>query len=116
MGLQYQREDRNKWIAGAILAVIAGILLYRTFWPARAPSPAQPAQARAGSPFSATDTAAAPKARLSPASRRRAAATPSAPQLDPRLRLDLLAKVQGVSYQGSERNIFQYYTPPASGG
>jgi len=113
MSLQYRREDRSKWIAGAVLAVIAGILLYRTFWPAGAPSPAQPPRARAGSPFSAMDSpAAAPRARLSPVNRRRAAATAAAPQLDPRLRLDLLAKVQGVSYQGSERNIFQYYTPP----
>jgi len=112
MSLLYRREDRNKWIAGAVLAVVAGILLYRTFWPARAPSPAQPARAPAGSPFSAMDTPAASRARLSPASRRRAAATASVPQLDPRLWLDLLAKVQGVSYQGSERNIFQYYTPP----
>jgi hypothetical protein len=112
MNLSFRSEDRNKWIAGAVLAVIAGSLLYRTFWPARAPSSAPPSRARAGSPFSTMDSPAGPKGRVSPAGRRRAAATASAPQLDPRLRLDLLAKVHSVSYQGSERNIFQYYTPP----
>src|SRR5579883_1956703 len=32
--------------------------------------------------------------------------------LDPTLRLDLLQKVSSVKYQGSSRNIFQYYVPP----
>lgn len=32
--------------------------------------------------------------------------------LDPTLRLDLLQKVNDVKYQGSSRNIFQYYVPP----
>lgn len=32
--------------------------------------------------------------------------------IDPVLRLDLLAKAQTVKYEGSDRNIFQFYTPP----
>jgi hypothetical protein len=32
--------------------------------------------------------------------------------VDPTLRLDLLAKLQEVKYTGTERNIFQFYTPP----
>jgi len=32
--------------------------------------------------------------------------------IDPVLRVDLLAKAQGVDYIGSDRNIFQFYTPP----
>jgi hypothetical protein len=32
--------------------------------------------------------------------------------IDPVLRLDLLAKAQKVAYEGSDRSIFQFYTPP----
>jgi hypothetical protein len=32
--------------------------------------------------------------------------------IDPTLRLDLLAKVQGVDLQGGARNVFQFSTPP----
>jgi hypothetical protein len=32
--------------------------------------------------------------------------------LDPSLRLDLLEKLREVKYEGSARNIFQFYTPP----
>ena len=32
--------------------------------------------------------------------------------LDPTLRLDLLGKSREVKYQGTSRNIFQFYTPP----
>lgn len=35
--------------------------------------------------------------------------------IDPTLRLDLLAKVQGIKYEGGERNIFQFYSGPPKG-
>ena len=37
----------------------------------------------------------------------------SLPVSDPRLLLDRLKAIQRVEYQGSKRNIFDYYTPPA---
>jgi len=75
------------------------------------PSPVSAAQKKAATTrdgaFQAMNEPGASAA--GPAAQRRSAASITA---DPTLRLDLLAKVQGVKYEGSERNIFQFYTPP----
>jgi hypothetical protein len=71
--------------------------------------------ARAASPRPTTGRSAALQSLNTPPS----PGSPAAPRgrsaagiSDPSLRLDLLAKVQGVKYEGAERNIFQFYTPP----
>ncbi len=38
---------------------------------------------------------------------------PDPTTIDPTLRLDLLAKVQGIEHAGSTRNLFQFSAPPA---
>ncbi|MSV28832.1 MAG: hypothetical protein EXQ52_08805 [Bryobacterales bacterium] len=38
---------------------------------------------------------------------------PDPTTIDPTLRLDLLAKVQGIEHAGSSRNLFQFSAPPA---
>lgn len=122
MNLEYRKEDRTKWIAGGILALLACVMLYRAFAPAPspsapAPSPSAPAApspaARVSNPFTAMEPPGpSARGRVSPANRRRVGVAAPPAQIDPRLRLDLLAKMQTITYQGTERNIFQYYTPP----
>lgn len=48
------------------------------------------------------------------AARAEAATKPLAMTQDPTLRLDLLEKVGKVQYGGTQRNIFQFHTPPPS--
>jgi hypothetical protein len=118
MNFHYRREDRKKWMAGGVLLVLSGVMLYRSVGggaPSAAPAPA--AAARTSGAFGALDIAMpATRGRVAPGSRARgtAAAATAAPAevLDPKLRLDVLNRVQAITYQGSERNIFQYYTPP----
>lgn len=101
-------ERKKLYFALAFLAVgVASVFL--AFRPGPAPvSAAQKSSAttRQGA-FQAMNESSAGAA--TPAARRRSAANVAA---DPTLRLDLLAKVQSVKYEGSERNIFQFYTPP----
>jgi hypothetical protein len=47
-----------------------------------------------------------------PSLKRRAEDQVDPTQVDPTLRLDLLAKVQGVSLEGGSRNLFQFSAPP----
>lgn len=111
VALSFPSEDRNRWIAGLVLFVVALLLVYRAFF-APVGRPAQRAATRGTTELLAPDTRPQPRARGSAAGRPRwtAPAPPSGAQ-DPTLRLDLLAKVQSISYQGTERNIFQYHTP-----
>ena len=86
--------SRGKWAAVVGLAALALILfVVNIVWPMLAP--AAPPQA-ATSP---------PAARKVPARGTRGAAPPQS--LDPTLRLNLLASVEGVQYKGSGRSIFR---------
>lgn len=86
-------------------------MLYRAFF-APVGRPAQRA-VRAGPPdVPLSESRPQPRARGAAGARSRwiPPAMPAGAQ-DTTLRLDLLAKVQGITYQGTERNIFQYHTP-----
>ena len=69
------------------------------------PASAQPAIRRAGSRDAPTDE-------WHPSLKRRPDDPTDPMTVDPTLRLDLLAKVQGVSLEGGSRNVFQFSTPP----
>lgn len=114
-----RKEEQNKWIAGGVLIALAAFLLYRAFFNGSAPAPTPPRQAppvrsAALSVFENPQQgtrATGGRGALAVRARRLAQAPPGGVP-DPKLRLDLLAKAESLSYQGSGRNIFQYYTPP----
>ena len=86
-----------KVVGVAALAALALVLLFvNIVWPALKPA-ASPQPAAASAP---------PPARKVPA-RGRARGEAAAQSLDPTLRLNLLASVEGVQYKGSGRNIFR---------
>ena len=88
--------SRWKAAVGFGLAALALVLFFLNIvWPALKPAPSP--QAAASTP---------PPARKPPA-RGRARGEAAAQSLDPTLRLDLLASVEGVQYKGSGRNIFR---------
>jgi hypothetical protein len=105
------RSERKKlYFALAFLAVgVASVFL--AFRPGTPPVAAADPKRSATSRQGAFQIMNEPTggASASAGTRRRSAAGLTA---DPTLRLDLLAKVQGVKYEGGERNIFQFYTPP----
>jgi len=89
--------SRWKVLGVAALGALALVLFFvNIVWPALRP---------AASPQTATSSAP-PPARKVPA-RGRARGEAAAQSLDPTLRLDLLASVEGVQYKGSGRNIFR---------
>lgn len=119
-------ENRKKVGFLAALALVAGYLLYSNVFsqPDRGgppPAPQEPARASAPAPL--------PEAPRAPDSNRGASRGRNEefhpvlhskrPEdridpmtIDPILRLDLLAKVQGVEPAGGSRNLFQYGPPP----
>ncbi len=97
MALSFRLQDGKRWIAAAVLLGFAAFLLYRAFSPS-----AQQAASRARSVGPAAENRSRARARASISG-----------AYDPALRFDLLAKVQGITYQGTERNIFQYHTRAA---
>lgn len=114
-----RREDRTKWIIGGVLSVLALALLYNAFFSGEQPATqavSRPVSAPApppNSPFAAFESAPVSRPRAQGANRtRRNMPVPAGAPIDPKLRLDLLAKTESVSYEGSGRSIFQYYTPP----
>jgi hypothetical protein len=127
-------ENRKKVGFLAVLALVAGYLLYSNVFsgpggtPDRGgPPPAPQESARAGP--GGTPPALLPEAPRAPDSNRGASRGHNEefhpvlhskrPEdridpftIDPILRLDLLAKVQGVEPAGGSRNLFQYGPPP----
>ena len=97
MAPSFRFEDGKRWIAAAVLLGLAALLLYRAFSPS-----SQQAASRARSDGAAAENRLRSRARASISG-----------AYDPALRFDLLAKVQGITYQGTERNIFQYHTRAA---
>lgn len=88
----------SRWKAalGFGVAALALVLFFLNIvWPALHPAAAPEA------------AAAAPVARRDPARAGTRGATPAPQSLDPTLRLNLLASVEGVQYKASGRNIFR---------
>lgn len=124
--------ERKKVGLLAVLVVAAGYLIYNNLFssPAGAPEAQNsraPAAVRESKPVTAPSMpAAAPSAAANrPANPRRSAQEfrPSlkrnpgeqSPIIDPKLRLDLLAKVQSVEPMPAERNLFQFGTAAVPG-
>jgi hypothetical protein len=127
-------EDKKKVWTLAGLGAVAAYLFYANVLsgPGAGPSPAPPKPAATASvpapsqprPAAATPAAGASIRRATPgrAGRgdefrpslkpKRAEDRVDPAAIDPTLRLDLLAKVQGVSVAGGSRNVFQFGTPP----
>jgi hypothetical protein len=134
-------ENRKKVAFLAVLTLVAGYLVYSNVFsqpdrgdappaqePARAgpggTSPALPVpEGTPGRDTSRTEATRAPDSNRSASGARNEEFHPvlhsKRPEdridpmtIDPILRLDLLAKVQGVELSGGSRNLFQYSTPP----
>ena len=103
---------RIKVIALLILVPLSGWLAYRNL-----PAPGEQTVA-ASLPQAETAPPAAPRGAMGNRSARQGGAggqqwsREQLAVLDPTLRLDLLGKSREVKYQGTSRNIFQFYTPP----
>ena len=110
MPLSIQREERWKVYLGVGLLALAALLLYRTFSAPAGPSPAARPAARR------VETVAAPTAstagRPAPGGSRWRRPASASGFSDPSLNLALLTKVSSLSYEGTERNIFQYQAAP----
>jgi hypothetical protein len=115
--------ERNKVVLLAGLLILAAVLLYQQFLSgpgsppaASAPRPAAAARQIRSSAEEILESRAAKsrgvqrtnndfKPSLKPP---KPGEGPDPEKVDPTLRIDLLAKVQAVPYQGAERNLFQF--------
>ena len=117
--------DRKKVVILGALAVVAAYFLYSNVFSSPSGTSARPHAARpsasdAGAAASSTSQTAAPATRKT-TSRSAHEFRPSLKKtpdidtntIDPKLRLDLLAKVQAVELAPAERNIFQFGAAPA---
>lgn len=120
--------DLKKVAVLAVLLAVAGYMLYSNLFPGQGPPPASaPASRPLPQAAVARDLDAPPAAETRAASAPRSRSMEFRPTLrpssagegidpfsaDPTLRLDLLAKLQAVSIEGGERNLFQFGPPPA---
>jgi hypothetical protein len=101
-------KENKKAIFAGVMLLIAVVWLYSAFTPSAPPTPATPTR-RQSAIASLTSDAAAPSGQSSGGAGKRGRGGEG---VDPSLRLDLLAKLQATQYEGSDRNIFQFYTPP----
>lgn len=104
------KNERTKMIVAGVLFVVAVVWLGFAFNPSSGSksTPAEPVKTPSQSAFDALKPDADGKMPVSTSKRAKGLSGP----VDPTLRLDLLAKLQEVKYEGTERNIFQFYTPP----
>jgi hypothetical protein len=130
-------ENRAKVGILAVLALVAGYLVYSNVFsgPRGTPTAQEPARASTqpgpeGTPERDTARTEAPGPKGTPPDSNRSASSGRNEEfhpvlhskraedridpmtIDPILRLDLLAKVQAVELAGGSRNLFQYSTPP----
>jgi hypothetical protein len=97
--MAFSPTDRNKLIAGLILTGVAVLMVYNAFPGGRGVPPA-------GAPRPSAPAASAQK-------RGGKTGLPPPEALEPKLRLDLLAKSLGVTYEPTGgRNVFAYFVPP----
>ncbi|MBK9170370.1 MAG: hypothetical protein IPM24_23310 [Bryobacterales bacterium] len=116
-------EPKKVVILGGLLAV-AGVMFYVNLSDSGSPTPARPAPAPAAKPSVARSAVKGPIVRRAPGKRGTAGRefrytlqidpenTPDPTQIDPTLRLDLLARVQDTPLGSGKRSIFQFGQPP----
>ena len=117
--MKFGAEPKKVAILGGLL-LLAAFLLYRNVFSGNPGSEARPKPSRVPSAIAPPEltpaTASRPNAsgrrsatqEFRPPYKQKAAIDPGS--IDPRLRLDLLAKVQSVEPQGATRNVFQFGT------
>ena len=115
-----KKEDKKKVYVLAVLGVIAAYMLYSTFGTSDQPATTSDTAVRPVAPIPETTTTpvvqrrgltAKGSAEFRPkfhSNRPEDRIDPN--QIDPTLRLDLLAKVQSVTLEGGSRNLFQFGT------
>src|ERR1035438_4500328 len=103
--------EKKKLIGAGVLFALALTWLYFSLSPgssaASAPDPASQHQSTLKSLTNGDPVSGAPAAK-----QQHGRNLTCALSIDPVLRLDLLAKAQTITYQGNDRNIFQFYTAP----
>jgi hypothetical protein len=107
-------ESKGKTIAAGVLGGLALILVLYNFMPSFGGTPAAPAVSpSANAPVEQASNPGPATTRKRPKDNRkeRARLTIFNP-LDPTIRTDLLASAENSHYEGSGRNIFDFYTPP----
>ena len=105
------KPERNKLIAGGGLLTLAVVMLFFAF----RPEPARTAQAKSVAPTQrqkAFEVLGDSQGGAASRTRHMRNATSSPVALDPALKEDLLARLRAVKYEGTERNIFQFFAPP----
>ena len=106
----------GKGTLAAILVAVCLVLVYRNFIVPAGHGIAESLSPRAasGGPSEVLQQggSAARTARSDSSRRDKAMDQEELAALDPTLRLDLLERTASINYQGTTRNIFQFYTPP----
>lgn len=115
MALTLKLDDRTKAIGAIALLALAAWFVYAALRPDDPGSQAAPASRP--NPVASSDNPSQPGTPARPpASRgaraRRSPAQPPPGIVDPKLNVELLAKAEGITYDGTGRNIFQYHVPP----
>ena len=103
-------SDKKKLIAAGILLPLSLGSLYLSLTPSSTPAAATPS--RRQSALQALTKSEPDGSRAQPGSAKKPRTLTTAALLDPVVRVDLLVKLQAVKYEGTERNIFQFYTAP----
>lgn len=101
------RSDYRKIVILLLLLVPCIWLVRRNLFPPASPSAASSASAAPGARDQALAAAVGPGGGSLRSGRQQVL------DVDPTLRLDLLEASRAVEYQGSSRNIFEFYNPPA---
>ena len=103
--------EKKKLIGAGLLLLVAVAWFYFSMGPSSSAASTPDAASKHESAIS-TLTKGDATAASSATARQHGRNLTGALSIDPVLRLDLLAKLQNVKYEGSDRNIFQFYTPP----
>jgi hypothetical protein len=104
------KTEKKKMIAAGVLFTVAVVWLFIAFSPS-SPSSSTPAPEPTPQQ-SAYDVLNKGDAEVKTTAAKSKKGKGLTGPVDPTLRLDLLAKLQEVKYEGTERNIFQFYTAP----
>jgi hypothetical protein len=107
-------ESKGKTVTAGVLGGLAIILVLYNFMPSFGGTPAAPAVSpSANAPVEQVGSSGAASTGRRPKDNRkpRPRLTVFNP-LDPTIRTDLLASAEAGHYEGSGRNIFDFYTPP----
>ncbi|HWP85731.1 MAG TPA: hypothetical protein VNN17_11105 [Terriglobia bacterium] len=100
--------QREQWKIVVLVALLLPCLwlVRRNLFPPQTPAAAGPPRSARSLQGQALDSLPRPRSKAAAQSQQQLL------EMDPSLRLDLLEASRSVTYQGSSRNIFEFYTPP----